>query len=296
MSLEQTIVDTILNNPQLTEKITNVLMERIKSVVISGNNVAGGVIRDFNSTGILDQSKNVTLTLLPTATVCENQLVTMDLKTIKFTELNNVKINGALELSNTEFYERTSDYALSKISQSDVSLLSGRSFNIGGDVVLNGTTLGKKITESNLQRVGMLKELQVHGETYLSGILYISTAGKIGINTIEPADTFTIWDEEVEMSICKRAKNQGFIGSRKRIDLAIGVNNEPQIYCLGSGEVVINSKLVHQGKSFATGTGRPGASGKKGDVIWNQEPSIDAAIGWVCLGDANWASFGKIYE
>jgi hypothetical protein len=296
MSLEQTIVETILSNPQLAEKITSILLDKIKSVVFSGNNISGGVIRDFSSTGIKDQSKGVTLTLMPTATVCENQLITLDLKAVKFAELNNVRINGEIEIGNTEFYEKTSRYALNKLNQIDIELSSGHNFKINGDTVLDDKSLGKKITDSNLQRVGMLKDLQVHGEAYLSGILYVSPAGKIGINTTEPADTFTIWDEEVEMSICKRAKNQGFIGSRKKIDLAIGVNNEPQIYCLGSGEVVINSKLVHQGKSFATGIVRPGSKGKKGDVVWNQEPSVDAAIGWVCLGDANWASFGTIYE
>jgi len=296
MSLEQTIVETIINNPQLAEKITNILLDRIRTIAFSGNNVSGGVIKDFASTGISDQARNVTLTLMPTATVCENQLVTMDLKTVKFTELNNVKINGEIEIGSSEFYEKTSKYALNKLSQTDVKLSPGKSISIGDDVVLTENKLGLKVVESNLQRVGMLKELQVHGETYLSGILYITPAGRVGINTTEPADTFTIWDEEVEMSICKRAKNQGFIGSRKKIDLAIGVNNEPQIYCLGSGEVVINSKLVHQGKSFTTGDSRPGIKGKKGDVVWNQKPEIDSAIGWVCLGDTNWASFGTIYE
>ena len=296
MSLEQTIVDTILNNPKLAERITSILLDKMKSVSVSANNVTDGVIRKFNSTGIKDQSDAVTLTLMPKATVCENQFITLDFKTVKLAELNNVKINGEIEIANAEFYEKTTKYAMSRLTQIDVALSPGHSFKIGEETVLSANTLGNKVTESSLQRVGMLKELQVQGEAYLSGMLYVSQAGKIGINTTEPADTFTIWDEEVEMSICKRAKNQGFIGSRKRIDLAIGVNNEPQIYCLGSGEVVINSKLVHQGKSFATGTGRPGIKGKKGDVIWNQEPSIDAAIGWVCLGDANWASFGKIYE
>ena len=296
MSLEQTIVETIINNPQLAEKITNILLDKIRTIAFSGNNVSGGVIKDFASTGISDQAKDVTLTLMPTATVCENQLVTMDLKAVKFTELNNVKINGEIEIGSSEFYEKTSKYALNKLSQTDVKLSPGKSFSIGEDVVLTENKLGLKVVESNLQRVGMLKELQVHGETYLSGILYITPAGRVGINTIEPADTFTIWDEEVEMSICKRAKNQGFIGSRKKIDLAIGVNNEPQIYCLSSGEVVINSKLVHQGKSFSTGGARPGTKGKKGDIVWNQQPEINSAIGWVCLGDTNWASFGSVYE
>ena len=296
MSLEQTIVDTILNNPKLAEKITGILLDKIKSVVVSGNNVTGGVIREFNSTGIKDQSDSVTLTLMPKATVCENQLITLDFKTVKFAELNNVRINGEIEIGDTSFYEKTSKYALSKLNQIDVELSAGHNFKIGGETVLDSNALGKKITESNLQHVGMLKELQVHGEAYLSGILYVSPAGKVGINTTEPADTFTIWDEEVEMSIAKRAKNQGFIGSRKKINLAIGVNNEPQIFCLASGEVVINTKLVHQGKSFSTDNARPGFKGKKGDIVWNQEPGVDAAIGWVCLGDANWASFGKIYE
>jgi len=296
MSLEQTIVDTILNNPKLAEKITNILLDKIKSVAFSGNNVMGGVIREFNSTGIKDQSDGVTLTLMPTATVCENQLVTLDFKTVKFAELNNVKINGEIEIGNAEFYEKTSKYALSKLNQIDIDLSVGHTFKIGGETVLEAGSLGKKVTESNLQRVGMLKDLQVHGEAYLSGILYVSPAGKVGINTTEPGDTFTIWDEEVEMSMGKRAKNQGFIGSRKKINLAIGVNNEPQIYCLASGEVIINNKLIHQGKSFTTDVTRPGFKGKKGDVVWNQEPGVDSAIGWVCLGDANWASFGKIYE
>lgn len=48
--------------------------------IISGNNIVGGIIKNFGSTGIQDNSTTCQVTILDQVTVFENKLVTADLE------------------------------------------------------------------------------------------------------------------------------------------------------------------------------------------------------------------------
>ena len=56
----------------------------------------------------------------------------------------------------------------------------------------------------NEERGGHPKELEVTGESLLSDVLYTTPGNRrVGINTMDPSDASTVWDQETEIVIGK---------------------------------------------------------------------------------------------
>lgn len=139
-----------------------------------------------------------------------------------------------------------------------------------------------------------LKELEVSGEAILSDVLYTTPGNKrVGINTMEPSDALTVWDQEAEIVIGKHSSQTGYIGTRRRQNLAIGANNKVGITIKNDGTVTLD-KLELQGKVISSSDTIPGHAAKRGDIVLNNKPDIGDYIGWVCLDGLKWAGFGKI--
>jgi hypothetical protein len=139
-----------------------------------------------------------------------------------------------------------------------------------------------------------LNELEVSGEAMLSDVLYTTPGNKrVGINTMEPSDALTVWDQETEVVIGKHKTQEGYIGTRRRQDLNIGANNQVGITVRSDGTVALN-KLELQGKVISSGDTIPGHAAKRGDIVLNTKPAVGGYIGWVCLDGLRWAGFGKI--
>ena len=179
----------------------------------SGDNIHGGIITEFSSTGIDDRSTNIAVTILDDVTVVENNLLTKDL-----TVQGNVTINGTLD-KDCEFYQElintTSTNTVNKLDKTLFDGFSKTVFNtikdkgldlnkitVDGRDVIVGNALGSNITNSNLQELGMLKELQVSGEAFLSESLY-TVKGRVGVNTFEPSSALAVWDQEIEITTGK---------------------------------------------------------------------------------------------
>ena len=130
----------------------------------------------------------------------------------------------------------------------------------------------------------------------LSNVLYTTPGTKrVGINTIDPSDALTVWDNEVEVVIGKHKAQEGYIGTRRRQDINIGANNKVGITVRSDGSVAIN-KLQLMGRVIAQSDTVPGEARKKGDITLNTNPQIGSPIGWVCLDGLRWTGFGKIEE
>ena len=146
----------------------------------------------------------------------------------------------------------------------------------------------------NAKRSGQLKELEVSGESMLSDVLYTTPGNKrVGINTMEPSDALTVWDQEAEVVIGKHASQEGYIGTRRRQDLNIGANNNVGIKVKSDGTVSIN-KLDLMGRTISQSKTTPGHAAKTGDIVLNSKPTVGSYIGWVCLDGLKWSGFGKI--
>jgi hypothetical protein len=139
-----------------------------------------------------------------------------------------------------------------------------------------------------------LNELEVSGEALLSDVLYTTPGNKrVGINTLDPSDALTVWDQECEVVIGKHASQEGYIGTRRRQDLNIGANNAVGLKIRSDGTVVLD-KLELQGKVISSSGSIPGHAAKRGDIVLNTKPVQGGYIGWVCLDGLKWTGFGKI--
>lgn len=191
----------------------------------------------------------------------------------------NVKITGSIDAS-----------TISGISE---LLESKETVNINGKAVLSESRLGNTVLESNLRSVGVLKELQVNGESLLADTLYVSPAGRIGINTDEPTHALSLWEEEVHIIVGKQKQDTAVIGTTRNHELVLQSNNKKSIVLKSNGDVQIDNPILN-GKRFSNSDNVPGINGQLGDICWNSHPSLGKPIGWVCLGGTQWAKFGVI--
>ena len=272
-------------------------------VVISGNAVVGGIITKFGSTGIDDQSTGCVITILDSAVVVENNLVTADL-----TVHGNLEIKGEVDQASPFYTQLTTSITNKVRGELDTDLFNGFSdviftkikndgldlnkITIGNNEVISGTRLGYNITDSNLQRIGMLKELQVQGESVLADTLYVGSK-RVGVNTIEPSAALAVWDEEIEITASKQKDGTGRISTPRAQALVLGSNRNNNVILNTDGTTQIDSLKIGAMK-FESGDKPPSFASTKGHVVFNTNPSVGGPLGWVCLGDAKWANFGII--
>lgn len=282
---------------------------KLQDLKISGNNVVGGVIENFSSTGIEDHATQVALTILDDITVVENNLLTKDL-----TVQGSMTINGEFVVNGTVaedsvFYKtlvaNTVHNTLTSVDDNLFNNYSNTIFNkikqdgldlskitIDGQEVIKQNSLGSGIVNSNLHTVGELKELRVSGESIIAQTLYI-TPKRVGINTIEPSAALSIWDDEIELVAKKKSREIGFFGSARQQKLVLGSNSKDNIVLNEDGSVQIENLKIGSMR-FTTAAQPPNYVSERCHVVWNTNPNPGGPLGWVCLGGANWANFGII--
>ncbi len=307
-------------NTQLGNSLTTVLNTRLKDyafpedsipaksiklsdVTLSGSQIRGGIIENFGSTGIDDRSTGCVITILDNAVVVENNLVTMDL-----TVQGNLEVNGQIpkdskffkELTesvssqvqtdlDTDFFTNYSDVIFNQIKNEGLELSKITS---GGVAVIEGNRIGMSITESNLQKLGLLKELQVAGETAIAGTFYVGNK-RVGINTLEPSSALAVWDAEVEITVSKLKENVGLISTPRQQTLVIGSNRNQNIVLNTDGSTQIDDLRIGYMR-FGSHDKPPNFTSDKGHVVFNSNPNPGGPMGWICLGGPNWANFGII--
>jgi hypothetical protein len=278
-----------------------------KGFKFSGDVVKGGIIENFGSTGIDDRATQVAMTLMdqavafekavwtPSAIIKGKLTVEGDLVVLGDIDSNspaaNTLANMAVEKikADTELLELHSDVVLASIGQKGIDL---KRITQDGREIVNGNQLGYQITDSNLQRVGMLRDLQTQGEALLSDTLYV-TGKRVGINTIEPSAVFVVWDEEVELVITKHSGDTGYIGMPRFQRLVLGANNKDNLILDTDGSVEIENLRVGN-TPMSSATAIPDYNAITGTIVWNENPAQGGPVGWICLGATRWAKFGII--
>lgn len=276
---------------------------------ISGDAIEGGIVKNFGSTGIDDKATDCRLTILDDHTVFENNLLAAGLTVKGPTVLEgDVTIKGTIPESSpgfisivnaaksrlqaeigTDMFVQYRDLVFEKIRADGIDL---NKITLNGADVIVGNALTANITESNLQKVGVLKELQVKGESLFNNSVYIADK-RMGINTIEPGATLSIWDEEVEIQISKKRKDTAFIGSPRYQTVILSSNNKENLTLNTDGSVSVQTLNIGR-MQFGTAASAPSHEAPKGTVLFNENPSLGGPLGWVSLGDARWANFGII--
>ena len=231
--------------------------------------------------GIEDHSDQVNLTIMNDAVVVENKVVSRQM------EADTIRTDK-LELTSTDqpWIGAIAQQVEQSVRQHDYSV----------DINKVAVKFDEQVNEirGEIKRSTELKELDVAGEAYLSGVLYTTPGNKrVGINTMDPSDALCVWDQEAEVVIGKHASQEGYIGTRRRQALNIGSNNNVGIKISAQGEVEIN-KLNLCGRTIGTSDHVPGEAAKQGDIRLNTKPQNGAPIGWVCIDGNRWSAFGII--
>jgi hypothetical protein len=254
-----------------------------------------GNFTNITSTGFTDNAENIELTIDERGVVVHNNLTTNHVGAINvevehLTVTDNAEFNNATFKGDVNIIGKLTADSLGSLQE---QLNDKQSYTINGKTVLSENTLGPSILESNLRRIGNLKELQVEGEVLLGDSLYVSPTGRVGINTDEPTHALTLWDQEVCLTVGKLQKDTAVIGTERNQDIVLksGTNNNATLKADGT---TVIEKPVLNGKTFTTSAMSPGYAGQLGDICWNSKPQQGQPIGWVCIGGAQWCNFGII--
>lgn len=264
---------------------------------LSGDHISGGIISNFSSIGIDDKASNCQLTIMDNVVVCEPPMITTGLE---------VRGNIIADSIGTRLIEVTGEFvgnAVEKLSQTvtkstyrEIKLngLEATEIRNGDKILLNSNELGPTVLTSSLRKVGTLDSLETSGETSLSETLY-AYRKKVGINTLEPGHTFTVWDGETECVIEKRSQNRVFIGTHRPQSVTIGSNDKDNLSIDPDGSVTIND-LKLGAVTISTASQTPTWSGHTGELVFNDNPRIGSPSFWCCLGGHRWAIGAIISE
>jgi hypothetical protein len=291
------------------ENSINASALKLVDLKISGNNISGGIIENFSSTGIEDHASQVALTILDDSTVVENNLLTKDLTVEGSMTINGqFVVNGQVpedsvfyknlvtsvssttlgSLNNT-FFDQYSNVIFDKIRTEGLDL---DKITLNGSEIAKSNSLGTAIINSHLQTLGELKELTVSGESLLAQTLYV-TSKRVGINTIEPSAALSVWDDEIEIVAKKKSKDIGLLGTARHQKLILSANNKDNLILNEDGSVQIDNLKIGT-IMFSTSGSPPNFVSERCHIVWNSNPNIGGPLGWICLGGANWANFGII--
>ena len=270
------LVDQKLKDVQFPEQSIDPKLIDTSKLKVHRNNII-----DFgNTAGIEDIADNVQLTIMNDAVVVENKIVTNQIN-------SNIVYTDTLVAKDVAVDQPWVDTLKNNFLESIPKPKEPKDWSF-------------KVAEMearikvNEERGGHLKELEVTGESLLSDVLYTTPGNKrVGINTMEPSDALTVWDQETEIVIGKHKVQEGYIGTRRRQNLNIGSNNKVGIKIDSNGKVLIDH-LELQGRIISSGNSVPNHASKTGDIVLNTKPAVGSYIGWVCIDGIKWAGFGKI--
>jgi hypothetical protein len=241
---------------------------------LSGNKIAGGTIKNFSSTGIKDSAESVRLTVLNDRIVAEK----------------NFEVKGTIQVK---------ELIYSKASCDDLDVKN--SVRIDGHEVLWKERLGNIVTKSQLQELGVLKELNVADTLTVY-------KNKVGVNTLEPVGVFGVADKGIEISIDVKG-DSGFVGTANSDPFAIGSGGEPTLYVSHDNKIGIKIKrpkadldvagyIRYQGQTQQYLDSMPTAgTWAQGDIVWNTRPERGTVLGWVCVksgAPGTWRPFVSI--
>jgi len=264
-----------------TEKKLNETMEllrnrnmQIEDRELSGDKIDGGVITNFESTGIKDNATNKVVDVND-----EGMLVHKDLE-----------IKGKI-------FATALQYHSANVDNLDVKT----SVRIGANEVLWKDRLGNSVKHSQLRQVGTLDNLNVDNTLIVEG-------GKTGVGTAEPVNKFSVRDNEIEIGIGANG-DTGFVGTVNSDTFGIGSGGEPTLFVSHDNRIGIKIKrpkadldvagyIRYQGQTQQYLDATPTSGNwSQGDIVWNSEPQRGSVLGWVCVkpgAPGTWRPFVSI--
>ena len=310
MPLDQAVTAKLVEKISKTvnAQVTHQLDEAVNN--INGDNIIGGVIREFRSTGIDDFAEGTQLTVMDDMVVVEDTIVTRELNVkgdtviegnltiLGDTPLDEKTTQNIIEAASGEVYDLVQaefkDEIISSVADKiNGSVLDVGNLSIGGrELFENENTLAPFVRNTSITKVGHLKELIVSGEASIFNSLYVGNK-RVGVNTTHPAAALTIWDEEIELVSGKHSKNIGFVGTLRPQEVILGSNNKSNVVLATNGLTAIKNLMAADTRIYSSDK-TPDFESTPGAVCFNTHPKTGEAWGWMCLGGARWGVMGKI--
>jgi hypothetical protein len=296
--ISQTMVDKIIAQLSATD-ITPIIKQHVNENMAVFRK---DILEKFSSSGIDDQATACQLTVMDGVVVVEDQLTAKDINVVNAATIRDLVVTGSVNIDNSSWIQLAqgiSDQTLERLNKSwrdtlvtqvaDQIKKHGIDFDqvtVAGEPLVQDHVLARTVTGSSLQTVGILKHLQVQGETHLNNTVSVMNR-RLGVNTQTPEMALSIWDEEVSVVIGKHKAKQAYIGTSRDSSVAIGVNRVPHIEIDIDGLTTVKKLRVGLHK-ISHDTQVPGWSGTRGDIVFNANPGPDRVFAWVCLGAHRW--------
>jgi len=247
---------------------------QIEDRELSGDKIDGGLITNFESTGIKDSAKNKII----------------DIKDDGVVIAKDLEIKGKI-------FATTLTYHAANVDNLDVR----SSVRVGNNEVLYKDRLGNSVKYSQLKELGVLNKINVDD-------VLMSHNKKIGIGTSEPVKKLSVRENEIEVGIGVNG-NIGFVGTVASDTFAIGSGDEPTLFVSHDNKIGIKVRkpkadldvagyIRYQGQTQQYDKKIPTAGNwSQGDIVWNTEPRRGSVLGWVCVKEGapgTWRPFVSI--
>lgn len=277
----------------------------LETFKISGDNVEGGIIKKFGSTGIQDDATDCRVTVLDELTAISNKLVAaeaevkgdlvIDGQLVLNGEVNpdSAFIEDLVALSsgrvalnlNETFFAKYSDLVFELIKQNGIDL---NKITIGGKPLIEGNQLGTFVTDTNIQKLGELRQLMVKGEASIANTFYTGVK-RVGINTMDPSGALAVWDEETEVVTKKLQKDTAFFGTIRNQRIVLSSNNQHNLVLEPDGSATV--KRLNIGALELTSSPVPPThDARRGVIVLNENVDVGKPLLWVSLGGARWSA------
>lgn len=266
-----------------------------KDASISGDFIKGGIIQNFSSLGITDNSNQKQLLVTDDEIIVSNKLVAKEIHATQ-SELTDLTVRGTLTVTGnfninetiSEMLAQVGTIAIDEYFSKDIDLRD-KSIVSNGKLLINSTSLGPGIVNSNIRKLGLLQDLRVQGHSEFGSTMVISEKGRVGINTDNPEGALSVWDEDAEITISKSSRRTMRVGSVRDGELILGAANKDQIY-IKANLVEITEPLRLMGIKFSVLDGVPDHKGEPGEVVYNRLARSGQPIIYVCQGNNTWAA------
>jgi hypothetical protein len=261
------------------------------------------LLKNFTSTGIVDQATKCELTVMDDVVVVEKCLTANSIEAVDSVRVQHLVVTGSINTDNKSWSALVAnisqktldqltntwnkDLVAQVVKQIQEYGINFEEVRVKGEKVIDGNQLSRAVTESSLQSVGTLKTLTVRGEAKFNNDTLNVLNKRLGVNTDSPEKALSVWDEEVSVVIGKHKLNQAYIGTNREQGIAIGVNREPQLEISAEGLTTVKKLRVGLHR-ISHETQVPGWSGNKGDIVFNANLGPDRVFAWVCLGAHRW--------
>lgn len=262
------------------------------------------LITNFKTNGIVDRGVKEELIIGNDVVSIENNLVSKNAKINDTLTVQNLVVKGLINTDNDSWDELATKIASLTLELStdewknhlvnqvlDIAKNGGINFSevaLNGKPIIANNSINSDIVESNLQKVGTLKTLDVSGQANIFDTLAVVNK-RVGVNTDQPEMALSVWDEEVSLLSGKLSKNQAYFGTGRKQGLSIGVNRQASIDIDDEGLTAIKKLRIDKHR-IAFEPVVPGYSGTRGDIVFNSDPKPNTPFAWVCLGAFRWQS------